>query len=40
MSGGLLDSHKGLAQQMELQNRVALKIMYQFNLSVGEGDAV
>lgn len=40
MSGGLLDSHKGLAQQMELQNRVALKIMNQFNLSVGEGDAV
>ncbi len=34
LNGGLLDGYKGLAQQMELQNRVALKIMKQFNLSV------
>lgn len=36
LNGGLLDCYKGLSQQIELQNRVALKIMKQFNLSVHE----
>ncbi len=40
LNGGLLDGYKGLAQQMEFQNRVALKIMKQFNLSVHEEYAV
>lgn len=39
LNGELLDGYKGLAQQMELQNRVALKIMEQFDLSVDEGCA-
>ena len=33
---GLLDGYKGLSQQLELQNRVAIKIMNQFGLSADE----
>jgi len=39
LKAGLLNDYKGLAQQMELQNRVALKIMEQFNLSIHEEHA-